>query len=122
MQDASGGSPSRFVRTFPRRFATALADAQGAIAGIAASAEKRGGGLIDAEALGKLHELYRLRIELELETAGVLWRTAELVAAMADALELLGNRSGDGLPVESIEGRRAEGEAAEATPPLRRAA
>jgi hypothetical protein len=120
MQNGSGASPSRFARTFPRRFAAALADAQGVLAGIAASGEP-GGGLIDAHALGKLHELYRLRIELELETAGVLWRTAEVVAAMADALELLSGNAGDGVPVESIEERRAQ-RAAEQGAQLRRAA
>jgi hypothetical protein len=41
---------------------------------------------------------------------------------MADALELLGNRSGARVAVESIEGRRAEREVAEVSEPLRRAA
>jgi hypothetical protein len=121
MYNASGGSPSRFSETFPHRFAAALADARGAIAGIVASGERRGGGLIDARSLRTLHELYRLRIELELETAGVLWRTAEVVAAMADVLELMGRAEG-AVPPASIEARRAAKEHEPAAEPLARAA
>ncbi len=96
------GSPSasRFSASFPRRFAAALADAQGTIAGIAASAQQGGSGLIGSEALRRLHEIYRLRVELEIETAGVLWRTAEVVAALADAIDVLGRR-GDPAPGEA---------------------
>lgn len=92
----SGGTPSasRFAASFPKRFAAALADAQGAIAGIVASGagDSEGRGLIDAEAMARLHEIYSLRVELEIETAGVLWRTAEVVCAMADTLDLLSRR------------------------------
>ena len=99
MPNRGSPSASRFSATFPRRFATALADAQGAIAGIAASA---GDGGIAPEALRRLHEIYRLRVELEIETAGVLWRTAEVVAALADAIDVLGRRGdrgpGEGAP------------------------
>src|SRR5687768_785419 len=92
MPDRGEASSSRFSATFPRRFAAALADAQGTIAGIAASATSARGGLIDAENLARLHEIYRLRVELEIETAGMLWRTAEVVAALADVMDALGRR------------------------------
>lgn len=93
MPNRSSPSASRFSASFPRRFAAALADAQGAIAGIAASA---GDGGLAPDALRRLHEIYRLRVELEIETAGVLWRTAEVVAALADAIDVLGRRGGPG--------------------------
>ena len=89
-QSDPGGS--RFAATFPERFAAALAEAQGTIAGIAASADSTRGMLIDPESLRRLHEIYRLRVELEIETAGVLWRTAEVVAALADVMESLSRR------------------------------
>ena len=101
MPDRGSPASSRFSATFPRRFAAALADAQGAIAGIAASAHPGGSGLIGADGLRRLHEIYRLRVELEIETAGVLWRTAEVVAALADVLDVLGRR-GDPAPDEAI--------------------
>ena len=44
------------------------------------------------DALARLHEIYRLRVELELETAGVLWRTAEVVCALTDALTAIAER------------------------------
>lgn len=94
MPDRGSPSASRFSATFPRRFAAALADAQGAIAGIAASAQP--GGVIGSEAMRKLHEIYRLRVELEIETAGMLWRTSEVVAALADAIDVLGRRGDPG--------------------------
>jgi hypothetical protein len=92
MQDRAVPSVARFTATFPGRFAAALAEARGTIAGIAASAEGAGGGLIDAESLRRFHEIYRLRVELEIETASVLWRTAEVVSALADAIDLLSRR------------------------------
>ena len=79
-----------FTASFPRRFHAALADARGAIAGIVASGDPANGGLVDARSLRTLHEIYRLRVELEIETAAVLWRTAEVVTAVSEALELLG--------------------------------
>lgn len=105
MPSAGTPSVSRFAASFPRRFAEALADAQGAIAGIAASGNGEGAGLIDADAMRRLHEIYDLRVELEIETAGVLWRTAEVVCAMADALELLGRRR---LAAADADARRLE--------------
>ena len=42
------------------------------------------GGLLDPGSVRQLHQIFHLRIELELEVAAVLWRTAELVRAMAD--------------------------------------
>jgi hypothetical protein len=91
MPDGDGGSSSEFAATFPARFANVLADARGTMAGISASAAN-GAGLIPPEALQRLHEIYRLRVELEIETAGVLWRTAEVVCAMTDAIEVLNGR------------------------------
>jgi hypothetical protein len=87
-----GSSAGSFSATFPDRVAAALADARGAIAGIASSAEGRDGELIDPGTLARLHEIYRLKVELEIETAGVLWRTAEVVCALADALDVLRRR------------------------------
>lgn len=101
MPSAGTAGVSRFAASFPQRFAEALADAQGAIAGIAASGEGDGRGLIDAEAMRRLHEIYDLRVELEIETAGVLWRTAEVVCAMADMLELLSRRRTAGADAEA---------------------
>jgi hypothetical protein len=91
MPDGDGGSTTEFAATFPARFANVMAEAKGAMAGISASAVN-GAGLIPPEALERLHEIYRLRVELEIETAGVLWRTAEVVCAMSDAIEALNGR------------------------------
>jgi hypothetical protein len=83
---------SRFAAAFPARFAGVIADARGAIAGIRASSQNGGGGLLDSEGLRCLHEIYRLRIELEIEAAAVLWRTAELVCSLTDAVEVVNRR------------------------------
>lgn len=91
MLERAGPTSSQFASTFPERFAAALDEARGAMAGIAASAADSGG-LIPPEALQRLHEIYRLRIELEIETAGLLWRTAEVVCALTDAIEVLNER------------------------------
>lgn len=91
MLDRDGASTSQFAAAFPARFANVLADARGTMAGISASASN-GAGLIPAEALQRLHEIYRLRVELEIETAGVLWRTAEVVCALTDAIEVVNQR------------------------------
>jgi hypothetical protein len=91
MLERDTATKSEFAATFPARFGRVLAEARGAIAGIAASAH-RGRAAIDPEALRRLHEVYRLRIELEIETAGILWRTAELVCAMTDAIDALNRR------------------------------
>jgi hypothetical protein len=117
MPDGHGSTPG-FASSFPRRFAAALADAQGAIAGIASSTGSReDGGLIDPETMRRVHEIYRLRVELEIETASVLWRTAEVVSAMADVLDLLSRRRPaavapasrfPGAPRAEIEQRRAQ--------------
>jgi hypothetical protein len=92
MLDRDGPSRSQFASTFPARFAAVLDEARGAMAGIAASGGANGG-LIPPEALQRLHEIYRLRIELEIETAGLLWRTAEVVCALTDAIEVLERRA-----------------------------
>jgi hypothetical protein len=92
MPDQDGSSStSEFAAAFPARFANVLADARGTMAGISASADN-GAGLIPPEALQRLHEIYRLRVELEIETAGVLWRTAEVVCALTDAIMVLNGR------------------------------
>jgi hypothetical protein len=83
---------SDFALRFPGRFSEALSDARGAIAGVARSAGNGRGGLIDPESLRRLHEIFRLRIELELEVAAVLWHTAEIVCAITDATEVLNRR------------------------------
>jgi hypothetical protein len=92
MLERSRPTNSQFASTFPARFAAALDEARGAMAGIAATAAGNGG-LIPPEALQRLHEIYRLRIELEIETAGLLWRTAEVVCALTDAIDVLNRRA-----------------------------
>jgi hypothetical protein len=90
--DAVQPAASRFAAAFPARFAGVIAEARGAIAGIRSSSQNGGGGLLDTEALRCLHEIYRLRIELEIEAAAVLWRTAELVCSLTDAVEVINRR------------------------------
>jgi hypothetical protein len=106
----------QFAATFPARFAGVIADARGAMAGIAASTGN-GTGLIPPEALERLHEIYKLRVELEIETANLLWRTAEVVCALTDAIESLNRRTSEasmppqrwlgGVPRRIVEGRRS---------------
>jgi hypothetical protein len=91
MPDHDAGG-SRFAAAFPARFADVIADARGAIAGIRSSAHNGGGGALDPDRLRCLHEIYRLRIELEIEAASVLWRTAELVCSLTDAVEVVNRR------------------------------
>lgn len=107
---------SRFAAAFPARFAGVIADARGAIAGITSQARNAGGDLLDSDALRCLHEIYRLRIELEIEAAAVLWRTAELVCSLTDAVEVINRRRQpapmppaewlSGIPSSSVELRR----------------
>ena len=59
------------------------------MAGISSSARS---GAIDAETLRRLHEIYRLKVEVELETAAILWRTAEIVRALTDSILLIERR------------------------------
>lgn len=92
MLEPAGPTNSQFASTFSARFAAALDEARGAMAGIEASAAGNGG-LIPPDALQRLHEIYRLRIELEIETAGLLWRTAEVVCALTDAIDVLNRRA-----------------------------
>jgi len=90
-----------------------MAEARGAIAGIDASAAN---GLLDVRALRSLHEIYRLRVELEIEAAGLLWRTAELVSALGEAADLAqayrraaggnGARGNGGVSVAAVGARR----------------
>ncbi len=106
---------SRFAAAFPARFAGVIAEARGAIAGIRASSNG-GGDLLDSEALRCLHEIYRLRIELEIEAAAVLWRTAELVCSLTDAVDVINRRRQptpmppaewlSGTPAAAVERRR----------------
>jgi len=91
MLERTGSTSAQFASAFPARFAAALDEARGAMAGIAATAAGNGG-LIPPEALQRLHEIYRLRIELEIETASLLWRTAEAVCALTDAIQVLNDR------------------------------
>jgi hypothetical protein len=92
MPDRDGTSTAEFAARFPARFADTLSEARGTMAGISATAAD-GNGLIPPEALQRLHEIYRLRVELEIETAAVLWRAAEVVCALSDAIEALNRRS-----------------------------
>ena len=78
-----------FASTFPARFSSAMDRARGVMAGLQSGL---GGEGADLEALARLHEIYKLRVELELETAGILWRTAEVVCALTDAATVLTDR------------------------------
>ena len=78
-----------FASTFPGRFASAMDHARGVMAGLQSGLGREG---VADVALARLHEIYRLRIELELETAGVLWRTAEIVCALTDSMTALADR------------------------------
>jgi hypothetical protein len=89
MPDREGPSTSEFAASFPDRLVKALDDARGAMAGISASARA---GRIDAATLRSLHEIYRLKVELELETAAILWRTAEIARALGDAIQVIERR------------------------------
>lgn len=80
--EAGGGE---FRASFPARFEEAISEARLAARALTAGAESPG----EAGRLGRIHELYRLRVELEMEVAGVLWKTAETLCAMADAADLL---------------------------------
>lgn len=82
-----------FAGTFPARFASAMDHARGVMAGLQSGLGREG---VADDALVRLHEIYRLRIELELETAGVLWRTAEIVCALTDAATALADRGPGG--------------------------
>lgn len=83
-----------FAASFPSRFSDALESAKGALEGIdSMSGEGPGGrGMLDFDSLHRYHEIYRLRIELELETAAVLWRAAEAAWALLDVGEVLGRK------------------------------
>jgi hypothetical protein len=111
-EHGKAGSLTRFASGFPERFGSVLSGARGALDGIgAAGANGKGGeALLDAESLRCYHEIYRLRIELELETAAILWRAAEVSWALVDTIEAV-NRTlgGDGAAVEAdaAAGRRA---------------
>lgn len=101
MPDRDAAAP-RFAATFPARFGSVIAEARGAIAGIRSTSQNGGGDLLDSDSLRCLHEIYRLRIELEIEAASVLWRTAELVCSLTDAVEVI-NRRRQPAPVSPAE-------------------
>jgi hypothetical protein len=87
-----GATRSAFAATFPDRFAAVVAEARGAMAAVEASAAPGGERLLSDADLRLLREVYGLRVELEIEVAGILWRTAAVVRAAAAALEWLGRR------------------------------
>jgi hypothetical protein len=91
--DTSGQevTKSRFSTSFPSRFEAALQTARGAVQGIEAASGNGGakGDLLDADSMRVYHEIFRLRIELELETAAVLWRAAESAWALLDLADML---------------------------------
>lgn len=76
-----------FAGGFPSRFEAAISDARGALAGFVHAATERD--LIDAATLARLHENFRLRVELEMEVASIMWQTAEIVCALSDACDVL---------------------------------
>lgn len=87
-----GATRSAFAATFPDRFAAVVAEARGAMAAVEAGAVPGGERLLSDADLRLLREVYGLRVELEIEVAGILWRTAAVVRAAAAALEWLGRR------------------------------
>ncbi len=93
---------------FPERFSAALEGARGAIAGIESAHESNG--LLDRESLLRLQEIYRLRVELQLESASILWRASQAVRALSEAsvaLSRLISAAPTPAPVELVEERRA---------------
>ncbi|MGH2956625.1 MAG: hypothetical protein ACRDL6_06485 [Solirubrobacterales bacterium] len=115
MSEQENGEPenlSRFASEFPRRLEAALGGARGVVCGIEAAAVNgdNGAGLLDAGSLRVYHEIYRLRIEVELEAAAVLWRAAEATWSLIDAIEaidrtLQGGRAA--VPADSVAERRS---------------
>jgi hypothetical protein len=112
--DTSGRdmTESRFAASFPSRFEAAMQTARGVVEGIeAASAEGEGRGeLLYIESIRAYHEIYRLRIELELETAAVLRRAAESAWALLDVADAMAGKVEDGEAAalrESVAKRRA---------------
>lgn len=107
----SGKSLPSFASEFPERFASAIGSARGALEGIhSAMAAERDGGSLDVESLRRYQEIYRLRIELELESAGILWRAAEVTWALLDTLDAVNAiREGDapGARAATVAGRRS---------------
>jgi hypothetical protein len=55
----------------------------------AARSPAGGRALLSAESLSVYHEIHRLKVELELEAAAVLWRISEVVSALCDSNEAL---------------------------------
>ncbi|MSO40416.1 MAG: hypothetical protein EXQ70_00685 [Solirubrobacterales bacterium] len=107
---SASGSPDAFAATFAQRFADAVNAARAALEGIDPATVGSGvSGLLEPGALHRLHEIYALRIELELEAASLLWRSAEAIAALHDASEALapapGGRRAAGLPADEVAGR-----------------
>src|SRR5262249_19576538 len=80
-----------FAASFPERFGDALESARGALEGIGSMSGGESG-MLDYDSLQRYHEIYRLRIELELETAAVLWRAAEAAWALLDVGEILSRK------------------------------
>jgi len=79
---------------FAERLERVRAQAEGAISGIVALSPRGRRSLIDEVTLRRLQDTYRLRIEVELETAGLLWRTAELVRGVGELLQALSGLRG----------------------------
>jgi hypothetical protein len=94
--DTDGREVTRtgFGASFPSQAEAALERARGVVQGIDAVSGDGGanGELLDGESLRAYHDIYRLRIELELETAGVLWRAAEAAWALLDVADALTNK------------------------------
>jgi hypothetical protein len=112
MADGDRAGSRDFSANFPERFAAATSQARGVMGALEASARPGRGGVLDAASLARLHEIYRLRVELELETAGILWRTAEMICSLTDVVEVLrsgpgrGGPGGDRALMDSIAARR----------------
>ncbi|MSO40903.1 MAG: hypothetical protein EXQ70_03260 [Solirubrobacterales bacterium] len=77
-----------FAKAFPERCEAVLADARDAVEVL--NAHSNGGErMLGARKLRSVHEIYRLRVELEIESAAILWRTSEAVWALNDAIDAL---------------------------------
>jgi hypothetical protein len=101
-----GIAAASFAAGFPDRFSAALDAARGVREGIEASSRD---GMLNHESLRCCQEIYRLRVELELESAAFLWRAAEAVCALSDTAEVLSRMARGGpahASVESVQPRR----------------
>jgi hypothetical protein len=103
-----GVAAASFAAGFPDRFSAALDAARGVREGIEGATRD---GMLNHESLRCYQEIYRLRVELELESAAFLWRAAEAVCALSDAAEVLSRMPRGGPALASVDLFQARREA-----------